>query len=627
MKLLHQSRLFKQLSISLLLGLTLAMENLPAQTPVQCSGDSEFQSLYFTDWESGLGSWTVDTYAVASPQSFFTDDWAVVGNLPDNRPGDAAFVENIDHLDCDLEDQSGVLTLTSPLIEIPPGAQERGITINHWFQTEFGWDGGNLKVSVNGEAYALVPASAFDQGPYNDTLLEPIDEFDEVFNTNPLADQEAFTGPDGDPPSGSWTESRVNLAGIADPGDRIQLRFDFGIDNCFGDVGWYVDDVEFFSCTSEPPADDTSLALAKEVINDNGGTAFPSFWILSADGPTGFSGDGPFVISREGFQPGTYDLSESGPSGYRASDWVCVGGTQVDGDTITLAEGESATCTITNNDIPQAEVINAGHAGAWFNPETAGQGQLIDLDETEQFMFISWFTYTDESSDNPFEQRWLTAQGAYDGDIATLELFETLGGAFDSPQEVTTEKIGRATLSFSSCTEGEMAYKIDDEGLEGFFPLARAIPGSEATCQSLEQSTTQAIDINAGMDGAWFDPETSGQGFLIDAYPNEEGGNFIFVAWFTYGDDTASGQRWFTAQGTFEGPTAVLDVYETTGGSFDDPEAPETVAVGTMSIDFEDCSNAELSYSITDEALAGDVLIQRAVPGAEALCEEISGTE
>ena len=172
-----------------------------------------------------------------------------------------------------------------------------------------------------------------------------------------------------------------------------------------------------------------------------------------------------------------------------------------------------------------------------------------------------------------------------------------------------------------------MAYKIDDEDLEGIFPLVRAIPGSEATCESLEQSTTQAIDINAGMDGAWFDPATSGQGFLIDSYPNEESGNFMFVAWFTYGDDTASGQRWFTAQGPFEGPTAVLDVYETTDGSFDDPRTPSTVAVGTMTIDFTDCSNAELVYSITDENLAGDVSIQRAVPGAEALCEEISGTD
>ena len=72
-------------------------------------------------------------------------------------------------------------------------------------------------MSVNGGAFALVPASAFEQGPYNDTLLEPIDEFGEIYNTNPLADQVAFTGPDVDPPAGSWIESRVDLAGIADP--------------------------------------------------------------------------------------------------------------------------------------------------------------------------------------------------------------------------------------------------------------------------------------------------------------------------------------------------------------------------------------------------------------------------
>ncbi|MCC6986286.1 MAG: sortase [Anaerolineales bacterium] len=48
--------------------------------------------------------------------------------------------------------------------------------------------------------------------------------------------------------------------------------------------------------------------------------------------------------------PGTYTLAESGPSGYTASAWVCVGGSQTGSD-ITLALGESATCTITNNDI------------------------------------------------------------------------------------------------------------------------------------------------------------------------------------------------------------------------------------------------------------------------------------
>ena len=42
-------------------------------------------------------------------------------------------------------------------------------------------------------------------------------------------------------------------------------------------------------------------------------------------------------------------LSESGPAGYTASAWVCVGGTQ-SGSSITLALGQSATCTITTDD-------------------------------------------------------------------------------------------------------------------------------------------------------------------------------------------------------------------------------------------------------------------------------------
>ncbi|MCU0653204.1 MAG: hypothetical protein MUD10_03005, partial [Candidatus Pacebacteria bacterium] len=46
-------------------------------------------------------------------------------------------------------------------------------------------------------------------------------------------------------------------------------------------------------------------------------------------------------------EPGTYVLGESGPEGYTASDWVCVGATQ-EGDLVTLAAGQSATCTITN---------------------------------------------------------------------------------------------------------------------------------------------------------------------------------------------------------------------------------------------------------------------------------------
>jgi hypothetical protein len=106
------------------------------------------------------------------------------------------------------------------------------------------------------------------------------------------------------------------------------------------------------SATCTLTNDDTGpgLTLVKEVVNDNGGTELPSAWTLTATGPTGFSGSGPIVSSGEGFVAGTYDLSESGPEGYDAGDWNCEGGTQADGNTITLALGESATCTINNND-------------------------------------------------------------------------------------------------------------------------------------------------------------------------------------------------------------------------------------------------------------------------------------
>lgn len=266
--------------------------------------------------------------------------------------------------------------------------------------------------------------------------------------------------------------------------------------------------------------------------------------------------------------------------------------------------------------------INAGHAGAWFNTATSGQGQLIDVEPENQFMFLSWFTYTPADSDHPFEQHWFTAQGNYIGNKAEVTVYESLGGKFDDPQAVNTSAVGEATVSFSDCDLGQMNYTIDTLGLSGVIPLQRAIPGSGNTCQE-QANTTQSVEINAGMDGAWFDENTSGQGFLIDAHPNPEGGNFIFVAWFTYGDDTASGQRWLTAQGNFEGSTAAIDVYETTGGSFDSFQAVSTDMVGTMAIDFQDCNNALLSYVLTDEGLSNSIAISRAIPGTQVLCEEL----
>jgi len=274
---------------------------------------------------------------------------------------------------------------------------------------------------------------------------------------------------------------------------------------------------------------------------------------------------------------------------------------------------------------PEPFQINAGQSGAWYNPETSGQGQLIDVEPASQFMFVSWFTFTDAASANPNEQHWFTAQGNYSGNTVDLVVSETLGGRFDDPQAVSTEPVGTASLSFTECGLGEMNYTIDTWGLDGSFPLKRAIAGTENVCQERAGITTGPLDPNDGWDGAWYDENSPGQGFLIDAHPSAEGDDFIFVAWFTYGEGSASGQRWLTAQGPLEGTAADLLVYETMGGSFDEPITDETKPVGSMTIDLTDCSKALLTYSITDEAFAGTINIKRAIPGTEALCQELNG--
>lgn len=104
-----------------------------------------------------------------------------------------------------------------------------------------------------------------------------------------------------------------------------------------------------------------ALVLQKTVTNDNSGTALASAWTLTATGtggsPTNLSGttpvDSDVTFSDATFQADTYTLAESGgPSGYTASTYSCTknGGSAVVSNSITLVDGDSAICTITNDD-------------------------------------------------------------------------------------------------------------------------------------------------------------------------------------------------------------------------------------------------------------------------------------
>ncbi len=116
------------------------------------------------------------------------------------------------------------------------------LTFVHWVATEAGFDGGNVKISVNGGPWTIIPTANFIYNGYNGTLAAA------PGNTDPLAGQPAFTGTDGGAVDGTWGRSIVDLTGLANAKDKIQLRFDLGQDGCTGFFGWYVDDLLVYKC-------------------------------------------------------------------------------------------------------------------------------------------------------------------------------------------------------------------------------------------------------------------------------------------------------------------------------------------------------------------------------------------
>ena len=82
--------------------------------------------------------------------------------------------------------------------------------------------------------------------------------------------------------------------------------------------------------------------------------------------------------------------------------------------------------------------------------------------------------------------RWLTAQGPFVGNRATLNLYNTSGGIFDSAEPVpTSQPDGTVVLEFSSCSRGTVTYDIDSIGWQGLIPIERIALDNITLCEAL----------------------------------------------------------------------------------------------------------------------------------------------
>jgi hypothetical protein len=108
------------------------------------------------------------------------------------------------------------------------------------------------------------------------------------------------------------------------------------------------------------------LGLAKNVVNNGGGSATAAQFTLTATGPTIISGPAP--VAAVNAPVGVYTLTESSLIGYTAGLFSCSGGGTLAGNLLTIAAadaGKTITCTITNTFNPAKlglvkNVVNTG---------------------------------------------------------------------------------------------------------------------------------------------------------------------------------------------------------------------------------------------------------------------------
>lgn len=148
------------------------------------------------------------------------------------------------------------------------------------------------------------------------------------------------------------------------------------------------------------------------------------------------------------------------------------------------------------------------------------------------------------------------------------------------------------------------------------------------------ENICQEFQMNAGLNDAWFNPDTDGQGFFITVFPDLA---VVSLAWFTYDTEPPqegavanlgdAGHRWLTAVGPIEGNQANMMIEIASGGLFDtatdisltDPPGSD----GTIILSFDSCNSGIVEYDIPSISLHGIVPIKRVADDNIALCEAL----
>ncbi|MFO1171903.1 MAG: autotransporter domain-containing protein [Hyphomicrobiaceae bacterium] len=237
-----------------------------------------------------------------------------------------------------------------------------------------------------------------------------------------------------------------------------------------------------------------SLTLEKNVV----GAAAPTDFTVSFNGPGNSDGSGAGSISQKGLAAGAYVLSESGgPKGYTAGAWSCDAGA-LEGSTVTLASGQSATCSITNTAEPGSltliKTVQNTHGGTatpeqWSLSFAKGEGEPTTVSSgTTSSVAAGTYVLTEDGPAGYVQTKLECEGGTKDGNQITI------GNAEDVTCTFTNTDLA-STLTLVKQTEngpGEVPFELFVSSSETTVSLAPSANGIEG------QATSETMPIRAG---------------------------------------------------------------------------------------------------------------------------------
>jgi len=255
----------------------------------------------------------------------------------------------------------------------------------------------------------------------------------------------------------------------------------------------------------------------------------------------------------------------------------------------------------------------AAVTGSWYDPATAGQGFVLHSADENTTVF-SFYGFEDDG-----KPLWLTGVAGNmleTGYTTEVTMYINSGGNFGSftPDQISEEPWGTLNITFNTCSKATAEF----DGLSGqqTMNMIRLAGLKGLECFYFQ---TPPEPESSGLTGSWFDPATSGQGFVL--HPMTDGQMIVSF----YGYKNNSDRLWLIGnyQGQIsKGEPLVINMIFASGGRFGGftPQDITETGWGTLTINFTDCNSAVATLDGIDGQQTMNMVKLVGLQGSELDC-------